>query len=43
MNKIVFILCAILFSMIVTAPDNSEPWKPEQLMAPEGLTDIMNN
>jgi hypothetical protein len=45
MNKIVsiFILCSILFSIPAFSQNNSEPWKPEQLIAPEILVAAINN
>jgi thiosulfate/3-mercaptopyruvate sulfurtransferase len=39
----IFIFYGILFSTHVFAQDNSEPWKPDQLMAPEDLATIINS
>jgi thiosulfate/3-mercaptopyruvate sulfurtransferase len=39
----IFIFCAILFSIHGFAQNNSEPWKPDQLMPPEDLATIINS
>jgi hypothetical protein len=45
MKKVIpiFIFCTILFSLTAFAQNDSEPWTPDQLMAPGDLATIIND
>lgn len=45
MKKVIstFIFCTILFSIAAFAQNDSEPWTPDQLMAPGDLATIVND